>query len=157
MGSSSSKTTSNSHQTSIPKFNNNMSSAPSYITCAQLNEMLFQNEETKPKTLVVDVRDEDRSEGWIPDSFNWPTSELRSGGTKQNAEMMTDFLTKQLAGGKTNIVFHCQWSQMRGPWAAKRALEVVTKNPSLNGKLRILIMQGGFMEWRRCFPELVKK
>ena len=132
------------------------SSSPSYITCAQLQEML-QSPETKPKTLIVDVRDEDRSEGWIDESFNWPTSELRSGGTKQNAEMMNDFLTKQLSAGRTNIVFHCQWSQMRGPWAAKRAVEVCAKNSSLAGKMRILILQGGFMEWRRCFPDLVKK
>jgi rhodanese-related sulfurtransferase len=131
---------------------------PDYVSASEVRQLL-EDPAQKSKLIIIDVRDEDRNEGWIPDSHNWPTTELRSGGTKENEKMMEEFLAKQhQQNGKTLFVWHCMWSQMRGPWACKRAIEAVNGNSSLKSmNLRNVILTGGFMEWRRQCPDLVKK
>ncbi len=120
---------------------------------------MLEDPAQKAKMLIIDVRDEDRAaEGWIPESYNWPTTELRAGSTKENEKNMEEFLTKQVQAGKTVLVYHCMWSQMRGPWACKRAIEAVNRNPALKASnIRNIILTGGFMEWRRQCPDLVRK
>lgn len=129
-----------------------------YISCSDLRSML-EDPAAKGKLIIIDVRDEDRNEGWIPDSHNWPTSELRGGSAKDNEKMMEDFLLNQhQKNGKSLFVYHCMWSQMRGPYACKRAIEAVARNPTLKtAGLRNVILTGGFVEWRRQCPDLVKK
>lgn len=122
-----------------------------YISPAEVKAGLEAN-----ALLLVDVRDDDRaSSGWVPGSVWLPTTQLRSGNATKNAEFLDNWLRGTLAAGPRHIVFHCQYSQMRGPWAAARAMESLKRLTMRD--VRVSVMTSGFIGWRQCFPAMIAR
>jgi hypothetical protein len=89
--------------------------------------------------LVVDVRDADREDGWIKGSVHLPSADL-------DFEKMEAF-ARAISDTVGVCVFHCHFSQSRGPRAHK-LFEMVAPRVFIGGRPapRALILQGG---WQR--------
>ncbi|GIQ80835.1 hypothetical protein KIPB_004572 [Kipferlia bialata] len=88
-----------------------------YITASQLSGWL-RDASTRASCHVVDVRQEDREAGWIKGSENVPIDRL---------DEQLEWLLGQNRQ-KSAIVFHCMYSQVRGPKAAMRFLSHCNKD-----------------------------
>ena len=124
------------------------------VTAQQLHDMRLGPDGAR--VAVIDVRDADRAEGWIPGSMHMPTSQLRAGSAQANAAFMDAFVDRMLAESFAVLVFHCMFSQVRGPYAAGRALEAIGRNARAAGRLRVCILHDGFVEYRRQFPQMIE-
>ncbi|CAD7958626.1 unnamed protein product [Amoebophrya sp. A25] len=150
--------------------------AVSYVTASELRLMLQQQKTNFPgheKVTVIDVRDHDRSEGGhIPGSTWIPSQEFRQQLPK---------LVDQYRNERRTLVFHCMFSQSRGPTCAKLFANAVTtqedqrqtsgaevtqedapssgtsssvEQQAYAGKVRIL--RGGFIGWETENPDMVE-
>ena len=97
---------------------------------------------SKESLAIIDVRSEEEREryGSIPNSIHVP-SELFEDDDGVDA-------VQAHAQGKTTIVFHCQYSQQRGPFCAQRYCAAMTAHDDKAGEVRVLILRGGFRAWR---------
>ena len=87
----------------------------------------------RAKFLVVDVRDEDYDAKWrVPGSVNFPSETFGDDAMSELAD---------LAHGKDAIVFHCMYSQQRGPTCARM---FAAKYPEVTVK----VLRGGYQGWR---------
>ena len=110
---------------------------------------LLKSAKTRLSTLVVDVRDDDRDGGHVPDSLNI-TSDLFESDDDVDA-----FVQKEILGRpeRKTIVFHCMMSQVRGPMAARRTLARLSILADdgfggvEEGVAEIFVLQGGFQGW----------
>ena len=101
--------------------------------------------------VVVDVRDEDRSVGWVPGSVHVPSESL-------SARVMENFLlqyTKPPHVLPNAFVFHCMYSKQRGPRAAQLCVAALSalQNRGLLQSVsctpRVLIMRGGYQGYAK--------
>lgn len=130
-----------------------MSDELEYISPAEAKAGLESN-----ALMLIDVRDDDRaSSGWVPGSVWLPTTQLRSGNATKNAEFMDGWIRSALAANNAprHLVFHCMYSQMRGPWAAARAMESLKRLGVRDA--RVSVMTSGFVGWRQSFPKMVAR
>jgi len=103
--------------------------------------------------LIVDVRDDDHKGGHIPGSLHVPS---------ETFEAAVDNLVKGKARDVGTVVFHCSYSQQRGPKTARiysETREAHSAKESLPPQ-EILILRGGFSEWQAVYredPYLVEK
>ena len=88
---------------------------------------------------IVDCRDEDRAEGWIAGSTHFPSAE-------QDDETMEAFINGAASRSKELLVFHCMFSQSRGPRAARIALSIVQRRGLVSPQ--IALMSGGWIAFR---------
>jgi Cdc25 family phosphatase len=105
-------------------------------------EVLALIEAKKQTVVIVDVRDEDRSEGFIRGSEHIASATM--------TEVQLGQLHDRVQAGSM-LVFHCMFSQVRGPKAARRFSEVVAARAAASGvaeKVQVRIMRGGFMGWK---------
>lgn len=105
-----------------------------YIEGEELLRML-QNDAQRQTITVVDVRDEDRELGWIPGSVNLPSCELTD---EQLVKLVQTHTTTSL------FVFHCMFSQQRGPRARAMFESLAIAKP------RSVILRGGYGTWRQA-------
>lgn len=106
-----------------------------YLEPEQLAELLLVESQ---KILIVDVRDDDYVIGRIRGSRHYPFCRLTTDhGLRQ--QLMRE------ADGKEMVIFHCHFSQTRGPEAA----EIFTREHS--GQTRPLILRGGWKVWRERY------
>mmetsp|Transcript_9232 Transcript_9232/g.13991 ORF Transcript_9232/g.13991 Transcript_9232/m.13991 type:complete len:136 (-) Transcript_9232:46-453(-) len=113
---------------------------------------------TDRKVLIIDVRDDDRSVGWIPDSYHLPSDTL-------TRSVMEAFLRRHLDDqSHWYLIFHCMYSKQRGPAAAFLCMEVLEsmKNENENSLFRsskqmaqVFILRGGFISFHKAFPDKV--
>ena len=111
-------------------------SIPTYVTPAQLMSLLIS---ASPPT-VIDVREDDRVGGHITNSIHLPAPNLIMSPAK--------FIPK-LCQYET-LVFHCMFSQVRGPTCAAKfsnAVEEAKRNGQIDRLPRILILEGGFQRF----------
>jgi hypothetical protein len=99
------------------------------------------------KTLVVDMRDSDRAEGWIADSFSLPSEGC-------SRERMAEFAATT-APQYDVLVFHCMFSQVRGPKFRQMFNNVApaVKLPAGRAMPRSTLLVGGFVgfkSWRQA-------
>lgn len=85
------------------------------------------------KMAIVDVRDEDRAEGWLKGSLHLPSRSLTT-------ERMESFAANE-AQQYEMLVFHCMLSQVRGP-KARRQFEEVAQ--ALAKRPRSVVLIGGY-------------
>ncbi|PXF41440.1 Dual specificity phosphatase Cdc25 [Gracilariopsis chorda] len=111
-------------------------SAPSYISRDTLASMLRSSN----PPVVIDVREDDRIGGHIKSSVHIPAPDLRRDPS----------LYLKHVKGKDTVVFHCMYSQLRGPTCAVRfwyALDKARKDGRLQSVPEVVILEGGFAQF----------
>ncbi|GAX80386.1 hypothetical protein CEUSTIGMA_g7825.t1 [Chlamydomonas eustigma] len=121
-----------------------MSGVISYIEPQQLAEFLRNQE--KQHTLVVDVRGEDFQGGHIKGATN-----IDSQGFSQDVAVDT-FIDQYLTSSGTvkRVVFHCMFSQQRGPRCANRVAKRLQER-SQTESAQLLVLRGGFVQFVRMY------
>jgi len=122
-----------------------------YITCEQLAEIIKSDRRPHKDYLVVDVRDHDFRGGNVKHALNKPSGQFLNTVN----ELVKDAKDVPL------VVFHCWFSQIRGPKAARiyeeTRLKVIGEN-NLNGQ-EIFILRDGiaaFQDKYKDDPDLVE-
>lgn len=106
---------------------------PKYIGQSELAEFLAESTTT---TAVVDCRDGDRKEGgWIVGSIHFPSKQATQ-------EAFEGLLAHLKQTGAQRVVFHCMFSQARGPGTALRFVSLFP--PQARGPMQVMILDGGF-------------
>ncbi|KNH04697.1 Rhodanese-like domain containing protein [Perkinsela sp. CCAP 1560/4] len=107
--------------------------------------------------LIIDVRDEDRRIGWLPQTVHLPSATL-------SVPIMEKFITQHTKPTiPAAFVFHCMHSQQRAVRAANLCQDVVhsmLQRHLLNSAgvvPKILIMSGGYAKYHVLFPDRVQK
>jgi len=111
-----------------------------YISAAELAAHLKGPDASS--TRVVDVRDDDFGGGCVRTAVNRPAHLL-------GEEAYLDRCVAEMAGAK-RVVFHCMFSQQRGPVAASlfaAKLQGGVEQPE------VLVLSGGWRGWRREFGD----
>ncbi len=129
---------------------------PRYITPSELHALL-SNAVSRDKTLVVDVRDDDREGGHVSGSMH-----VASRGFSQAIDEI-----EQAGEGKELIVFHCMHSQQRGPGCAAFMASQVRARAAQHAAAAaasgaeapatfppIAILEGGFVGWAKYVSRL---
>jgi Cdc25 family phosphatase len=114
-----------------------------YITGQELAAIIKSDKIPLKDYLVVDVRDDDYKGGNIPKGQNWPS---------YNFMWAVDELVEKTKDVKM-MVFHCTFSQERGPKAARiyeekrnQLLAEGTDSPP-----EVLVLRGGFSKFQAKF------
>ncbi|KAI0566535.1 rhodanese-like protein [Gracilaria domingensis] len=87
--------------------------------------------------VVIDVREDDRVGGHIKSSIHVPAPDLRRDPSRY----------LKCINGADTVVFHCMYSQLRGPTCAVRfwyALDAARKEGRLQTVPEVVILEGGF-------------
>lgn len=114
------------------------------IVPTQLADMLRFKSETRP--LIIDVRGSEYKDGHIASAANHPEPDFHD-------DAQVDALVEKYKNEET-IVFHCQMSQVRGPFCAKRfasRLEVLLANAEK--KPRVQVLTGGYKDFSEQFKD----
>ncbi|KAG9306699.1 hypothetical protein G9A89_004246 [Geosiphon pyriformis] len=121
---------------------------PDYIEAEDLARIIKDKSKISGRDyLVVDVRGDDFENGNIPGCLNITSQEL--------ARNIQPFINKHK--NVPQIIFHCTFSQVRGPRSASLYLEASVKTAGETQKIQVL--RGGFEEWEEKYrddPELVE-
>ena len=87
------------------------------------------------EVLIVDVREDDYTVGKLPGSIHVPFHQILPQMSRISSALTA----------KTKIVFHCYFSQTRGPSAAQYFVqELGQKHPDV----QVLVLTGGWKTWR---------
>jgi hypothetical protein len=117
------------------------SDVPRYISQPELAELLT-NKSTSQTTAVVDCRDDDRIEGgWVRGSIHFPSK-------RATPDAYAQLLASLTHSGIKRVVFHCMFSQARGPTGARKFVSLFPVQA--RGGLEVLILEGGmqgFFRW----------
>jgi rhodanese-related sulfurtransferase len=123
-------------------------SLPYLMMEAQDLVMLFDE---KKAAAVIDVRDSERSsDGWIKGSLHMPSGQL----TDEKLLGILDWVqaSKPAVGA---IVFHCAFSQVRGPSAATRFAKLIARqtalSPSSLSVPPVFVLRGGYNSFAQQF------
>lgn len=127
-----------------------------FVNCSTVAEMLA---DPQGNVLVIDVRDADRSSGWIPQSVNIPSMTFSPEALKE--AVVAHFGGIALHAPPT-IIFHCQFSQCRGPTAASTAQQAIEHGLFNDCGIlppNVAVLSGGFIGWASHFrstrPDLI--
>jgi rhodanese-related sulfurtransferase len=116
------------------------------MTPEKLVECLRQGELRSGKLVLVDVRDEDRSLGYIIGSHWLPSEEFY-----KDVAASVDSILKTYASAK-KFVFHCQLSKIRGPSCASLFREEVARNhPKRAADTQVYVLEGGFQAFASTY------
>lgn len=106
-------------------------SSATYMDASEVLELVRAGD----STVVIDVREDDRLGGHIKGSKHIPAPTFRS-----NPGRYLD-----VANGKENVVFHCMFSQYRGPSSAAAFIEAWnSQTKPKSATPRVVILSGGF-------------
>eukprot|EP00445_Apocalathium_hangoei_P000007 CAMPEP_0203839780 /NCGR_PEP_ID=MMETSP0359-20131031/378_1 /ASSEMBLY_ACC=CAM_ASM_000338 /TAXON_ID=268821 /ORGANISM="Scrippsiella Hangoei, Strain SHTV-5" /LENGTH=196 /DNA_ID=CAMNT_0050753873 /DNA_START=57 /DNA_END=647 /DNA_ORIENTATION=- len=164
-----------------------------YVSASQLRCWL-ESDYPDEEVVIIDCRDEDRAGGHIPGSRHCPSASfranvgylikdvLRDGDEVERApeeaaeaEAQADAFPGDEDGGKATpeppplrIVFHCMYSQSRGPSCARifhRELSELLAGeleatPELGAaaprRVNVSVLSNGFLGWQDAMPDLVE-
>ncbi len=96
--------------------------------------------------VVIDVRDDDHYGGNIPGSMHFPS---------QTFDINVDRLvsaygdTRKEGSRVRNLVFHCMYSQQRGPSCANKFIRRMFQDSSVPEETRpkVWVLSGGYAGW----------
>lgn len=97
----------------------------------------------RPDTIVVDVRGNERAGGWIKGSWDVPYPL-----TCQTADVLSQLVSE---AGASVVVFHCMFSQLRGPACARVFADRVAKTEAVC--VETCVLKGGFTGWLAAYLE----
>eukprot|EP00392_Amoebophrya_sp_AT5.2_P012310 g12408.t1 len=119
-----------------------------YVTPSELRLMLEQQKQDFPgheDVQIIDVRDADRAEGGhIPTSLHVASMSFR----KRLPSLVENF-----KGTKKTLVFHCMYSQSRGPACARLFADAIGEDDPC----KVRILRGGFIGWETECPDMVEE
>lgn len=117
-----------------------MEQTPGYLTAA---EVLAHVREASG-AVIVDVREDDRAGGHIKGSHHVPAPQLLANPSRY----------LYLANDTDVVIFHCMFSQYRGPACAKAFIQSLMVNADLDSPTpQVYILSGGF----QAFAKLAKQ
>eukprot|EP01006_Ploeotia_vitrea_P028659 TRINITY_DN61313_c0_g2_i1.p1 TRINITY_DN61313_c0_g2~~TRINITY_DN61313_c0_g2_i1.p1 ORF type:complete len:185 (+),score=13.44 TRINITY_DN61313_c0_g2_i1:25-579(+) len=108
-----------------------------YVRHTELPDLL-----QKGTVLVIDVRDSDHRGGNIPGSVNAPFSEYY-----YDMDKLHNLVKANLKPRIARVVFHCMYSQQRGPRTCDKYLfhwNAEAENPTA---VQFSVLVGGFHQW----------
>jgi Cdc25 family phosphatase len=111
-----------------------------YIAPLELHRLMESH--ARP-LVIVDMRDEDRKIGHIRGSTNLPSKSLT------DAQLENIYSAAPMGA---LVVFHCMFSQTRGPGAYVRFMKLMRRWTLADGGIKQLearVLRGGFRGWRR--------
>lgn len=114
-----------------------------YINGDTLNEWI-NNDKMKDKYKIFDMRDDDYGPIKIKGAINIPSDLF----TKENQKQLYSKY-KNIP----NIIFHCMYSQARGPNAADNYSKLIDKN----SKQKIWVLKGGIKYFGKEYPKSCSK
>jgi len=112
-----------------------------WIEAEELASILLSNNK---KVLVVDLRDEDYEVGHVINSVNYPSQTL-------NEEALEKLLNKVVDEGTEMIVFHCHYSQVRGPAFGQKFHNLVEDKLPETSQLQCKVLRGGWGNWHKRY------
>ncbi|KIJ62590.1 hypothetical protein HYDPIDRAFT_114241 [Hydnomerulius pinastri MD-312] len=114
------------------------------ITGAELAEIVKSDQKPWKDYLVVDVRDGDYRGGNIKGSYNLPSMKFKSG--------VDDLISK--TNGVPKVIFHCKFSQERGPVAAGiyDARRILQETDGYRDQ-QVYVLQGGFNTFATTYKD----
>jgi len=118
-----------------------MARAVQYISPDELAELILEGPEDEPRAHVIDVRDEDFAGGHIPNAKHVPSASFAT---------QVGYLAQELAGSSSLLVFHCMFSQQRGPSCANCFVRHVADHDP-NWQCDVRVLSGGFHAWDMRF------
>ncbi|RNF10950.1 As/Sb Reductase [Trypanosoma rangeli] len=111
---------------------------------------LLDDGERCASVAVIDCRDDDRAEGFIVGSVHFPSS-------SQLERRIHELAASLEEEGRTVIVFHCSFSQVRGPRAANRFAAALREKAICT--LSVYVLRGGWNYFYAVYgvsrPELI--
>jgi Cdc25 family phosphatase len=116
-----------------------------YITGHELAAIIKSDKVPLKDYLVIDVRDDDYAGGNIPKGQNWPS---------RNFMWKADELVEKTKDVQM-VVFHCTFSQERGPKAARIYEEKRNQLPaqSADSPHEVLVLRGGFSKFQAKYKD----
>ena len=103
--------------------------------------------------IVVDCREkvEIYADGCIRSSCHVPSSEFEDDDA---ADSQVELLLASISNSARPVfVFHCAYSQQRGPFCAQRFLSRCSTRDDLEKTPRVYVLKGGFLNWRNLARE----
>lgn len=111
-----------------------------FITSGDLTELIKQKETSNNQLKLVDVRDVDFKGGHIKGAVNITIDNFES------EIFLNDFLEECKEENINNIVYYCQYGQVRSVKAYDRTKKYIDDN-KCNIGANIYVLQGGFEEY----------
>eukprot|EP00884_Botryococcus_braunii_P012906 jgi/Botrbrau1/21616/Bobra.43_1s0020.1 len=115
-----------------------------YIDATNLKDLIDGGQDWKEKAIIIDVRDEEFAKGHILGATNIPVD------TFQDDDEVDKVIEHHLKSKDLAIV-HCQLSQQRGPFAAKRLASRL--QAAGVDQLQVQVLQGGFERWSQIYGD----
>ncbi|CAE8661895.1 unnamed protein product, partial [Polarella glacialis] len=118
-----------------------------YVDSSELAAWL---REAKPGLVVVDVRDFDFAR------YGCKISGARHAASKLLLQDMSPLRSALTGDEGRTVVFHCMFSQFRGPKCAQEYARLVRGSGEGSGggaQQKVLVLRGGFVEFHRAFGE----
>ncbi|GLD94912.1 hypothetical protein PINS_up003537 [Pythium insidiosum] len=112
-----------------------------YIAASELATALRRTADARP--VVIDVRDEDFVGGHIRGAVNVPEWQFRD-------DDFVDQLVEKYRHAP-QIVFHCMFSQVRGPRCANRFLQRVQSLLEESERPRVQVLVGGYTRFEETY------
>lgn len=115
------------------------------IVSTQLAETLRTQKSDRP--LIIDVRGDDFKDGHIASAVNHPEPTFHD-------DAQVDALVEQYKNEET-IVFHCQMSQVRGPFCARRFIARLDAVLGENAEKKptVQVLTGGYKDFSEQFED----
>ncbi|KAI6039340.1 Rhodanese-like domain-containing protein [Pisolithus marmoratus] len=116
-----------------------------YIGASELANIILSDKEPWKDYLIVDVRDADWVGGNIKGSYHFPSEGFLNGVDK----LMKD--TKDIP----MVIFHCRFSQERGPKAARIYEETrnILHKPTDGQDFEAHVLRGGFLHFGEKYKD----
>lgn len=116
-----------------------MEQSPEFLSAQQVLNYVRDGK----RIAIIDVREDDRAGGHIKGSYHVPAPELLANPSK--------YLS--LADGNDLVVFHCMFSQYRGPACANAFIKSLTErmyeDDDESHNPEVCIMAGGFQAFAK--------
>ncbi|KAL0485504.1 YCH1 [Acrasis kona] len=118
-----------------------------YIDQESVRDMILSGN-IPTSTTIVDVRGDHACDGDVSGRHIMHSVNI-SKFDKNKALSLAQKLTSE---NKSRVVFHCYYSNFRGPKASKIFLEVMSKNFA-NYKIEIRVLKGGWSSWKNSYKD----
>eukprot|EP00603_Paraphysomonas_imperforata_P015956 CAMPEP_0114484432 /NCGR_PEP_ID=MMETSP0104-20121206/19412_1 /TAXON_ID=37642 ORGANISM="Paraphysomonas imperforata, Strain PA2" /NCGR_SAMPLE_ID=MMETSP0104 /ASSEMBLY_ACC=CAM_ASM_000202 /LENGTH=141 /DNA_ID=CAMNT_0001660483 /DNA_START=1 /DNA_END=426 /DNA_ORIENTATION=+ len=117
------------------------------VSFIETSELLSLLKARRSDVAIIDVRTDDFAGGHISGALNIPVDEFECDDT------IDEILSTHITEKKEYIVFHCMFSQMRGPFCAKRYSAAKSRRCGSdddcdNSLPQIKILRGGYKAWK---------
>jgi rhodanese-related sulfurtransferase len=108
-----------------------------WIEAEELAPILLSQQK---KVKIIDVRDEDYQVGNI-------IGAIHIGSERMTDQVALGLLKQMIEEQMDMVVFHCHYSQVRGPTVARKFWDLLCKHYPNNETLEVKVLSGGWRYW----------